>query len=150
MMKFFKYLSMHFGVRFDIGGMLYWPRNQLPPPLLFEMCYENSRPWNHWSANEIPCARSYCWLEWTWFICCQRYSFSEKGLWHFWRLFSTFFDRVWHCSWRQKNSFLNYDIVVHAYKKISKKKLDRYFLYFQCCTYAGLDCTGQFEAYNVT
>ena len=45
-------------------------------------------------------------------------------------LVSAFFDRVWHCSLRQRNSFLNYDIVVHACKKISKKNLDPLFPLF--------------------
>ena len=54
MMKFFKSLSMRFGVRFAVGGMLYRPRDQWPSPLPPEMCYGNLPPPNHWSADQVP------------------------------------------------------------------------------------------------
>ena len=54
MMKFFKSLSMRFGVRFAVGGMLYRPRDQWPSPLPPEMCYGNLPPPNRWSADQVP------------------------------------------------------------------------------------------------
>ena len=54
MMKFFKLnLSMRFGVRFAVGGMLYRPRDQWPSPLPPEMCYGNLPPPNRFSVDQV-------------------------------------------------------------------------------------------------
>ena len=60
MMKFFKSLTMRFGMRFAVGGMLYRPRDQWLLPLPPEMCYENLPPPNRWSADQVPYAGSSC------------------------------------------------------------------------------------------
>ena len=53
MMKFFKSLTMRFGMRFAVGCMLYRPRDQWPSPLPSEMCHGNLEPANRWSADQV-------------------------------------------------------------------------------------------------
>ena len=51
-MKFFKSLSMRFGVEFSVGGKLYRPHeHQLPSPLPLVW---NLPPLNCWSADQVP------------------------------------------------------------------------------------------------
>ena len=53
MMEFLKYLTMRFGMRFAVGGILYRPRDQWPSPLPPEMCYGNLPPPNRWSVDQV-------------------------------------------------------------------------------------------------